>query len=54
MEGQEGPGRFHHTVTRVVVLKLSEAVRSVVAAGFERTVRGPHPDPWDARFGVTR
>jgi Ca2+-binding RTX toxin-like protein len=20
----------------------------------ETTVRGPHPDPWDARFGVTR
>ena len=32
MEEQEGPGRLHRSVTRLVVPKLSVAVRSVAAA----------------------
>jgi hypothetical protein len=32
LEGQDGPGRLHRAVTRLVVMKSSEAVRSVAAA----------------------
>ena len=35
---QDGPWRLHRAVTRLVVLTLSEAVRSVMAAGLPVSV----------------